>query len=90
MQRFLNIFYQLHFEVIMRQNLNFDETNRLLEEISKSNQLKEHSAIIFMILSHGTEEKEFLSFDNKGIKIDYLINKFCNENCPALLDKPRI
>ncbi len=90
MQRFRNIFYQLHFEVIIRQNLNFDETNLLLEEISKSDQLKEHSAIIFMILSHGTKEKEFLSFDNKGIKIDYLINKFCNENCPALLDKPRI
>jgi hypothetical protein len=90
MQRFRNIFYQLHFEVIMRQNLNFDETNRLLDEISKSDQLKEHSAIIFMILSHGTKEKEFLSFDNKGIKIDYLINKFCNQNCPALLDKPRI
>jgi hypothetical protein len=90
MQRFRNIFYQLHFEVIMKQNLNFDETNRLLDGISKSDQLKEHSAIIFMILSHGTKEKEFLSFDKKGIKIDYLVNKFCNQNCPALLDKPRI
>jgi hypothetical protein len=90
MQRFRNIFYQLHFDVIMKQNLNYKEINSLLDELSKSPKLHEHSAIVFMIIAHGTKEKEFMSFDEKRIKIDDLMNKFCNLNCPALVDKPRI
>jgi hypothetical protein len=90
MQRFRNIFHQLHFKVIMKQNLDFEETIYFLKELSRDPKLKDHSAFVFMILTHGTKEKEFLTFDGKPIKIDYLINLFNNQNCMLLMDKPRV
>jgi hypothetical protein len=90
MQRFRNIFYQLHFDVIMKQNLNYDELNSFLLELSKRPELSSHSAIFFIILTHGTADREFLSLDGKEIKIQYLVDLFNNKNCPLLINKPRV
>jgi hypothetical protein len=90
MQRFRNIFHQLHFEVIMEQNLDYEEMMSFLKELSSDPKLQDHDAFIFMILTHGTKEKEFLTFDGKPIKIDYLTTLFNNQNCISLMNKPRI
>jgi len=90
MHRFRKIFYQLHYEVIFEQNLKYDQMNELLNKLSKNPGLKNHSSIIFIILSHGNDKKEFFSFDGKSMKIDHLKIHFNNENCPALMGKPRI
>jgi hypothetical protein len=74
----------------MAQNLDHVEFTDFLIKLSKDRALGNHCAIVIMILSHGTEKQEFLSFDGKPIKIEYLFNLFNNENCRYLLDKPRI
>jgi hypothetical protein len=74
----------------MVQNLDHIEFTDFLIKLSKDRALDNHCAIVIMILSHGTKKQEFLSFDGKTIKIEYLFNLFNNENCRYLLNKPRI
>jgi hypothetical protein len=90
MQRFRNIFYQLNYDVLMAQNLDHKELFEYFSTLSKNLILGNYCALFIMILSHGTKNNEILSFDEKPIKIDTLMNLFNNENCRYLLDKPRI
>jgi hypothetical protein len=90
MQRFRNIFYQLNYDVAMAQNLDNEGLLEYFSTLSKNHLLENYSALFIMILSHGTKNNEILSFDNKPIKIDTLMNLFNNENCRYLLYKPRI
>jgi len=90
MQRFRNIFYQLNYDVVMAQNLDHEELFGYFSTLSKNLVSGNYCALFIMILSHGTKNNEILSFDNKTIKIDTLMNLFNNENCRYLLNKPRI
>lgn len=90
MQRFRNIFYQLHFDVIMEKNLDAKEIVNRLIQLSQSQDLRDHNAFVFMIITHGNENKEILGFDGEPIKIELLTELFNNEKCPLLQDKPRM
>jgi hypothetical protein len=90
MQKFRNIFYQLHFEVMMEKNLTAEEIKDKLLSLSKDKRLKDHSAFIFMIITHGDYKKRIFGFDGLPIQIDYLVNLMSNANCKALNKKPKI
>ncbi len=90
MQRFRNIFYQLHFDVIMEKNLDAKTIVNRLIQLSRSDDLKNHNAFVFMIITHGNENKQILGFDEEPIQIELLTEIFNNENCPLLQNKPRM
>ncbi len=90
MQRFRNIFYQLHFDVIMKKNMNKIDIINILTEISNRPELNDHNAFVFMIIAHGNEKNEIYGFDWEEIKIRDLMDIMNTENCPKLRSKPRM
>ncbi len=90
MQKFRNIFYQLHFDSIMEKNLSADQIKQKLIDISNDENLKKHNAFIFMIITHGNSKRQIIGFDGKPIDIDSLIQLMNNKNCKALCNKPKI
>ncbi len=90
MQRFRNIFYQLHFDVIMKKNMNKIDIINLLTEISIRPELNDHNAFVLMIIAHGNEKNEIYGFDSETIKIRDLMDLMNTENCPRLRSKPRL
>ncbi len=90
MQRLRNIFYQLHFDVIMKKNMNKIDIINILSEISNRPELNDHNAFVFMIIAHGNEKNEIYGFDSETIKIRDLMDLMNTENCPRLRSKPRL
>jgi hypothetical protein len=90
MHRFRNIFSQLGFKVIMKKNLAAKDVYLNLLSISKSPELSNHNAFIFMNISHGTENGEIIGFDEKPMRIDLLTELFNNKECINMINKPRI
>lgn len=90
MQRFRNIFFQLHFNVIMLKNLSANEIICELSKLIVSEQIKSHDAFVFLSISHGNADHEILGFDKTRIKIDGLTSMFNNKNCPSLAKKPKL
>jgi hypothetical protein len=90
MQRFRNIFTQLHFNVNMYKNLKAKQIEQLLEKTSKSKELCEHNAFVFISITHGTENDEILGFDGIPLKIKSLLSKFDSNNCRALREIPKM
>jgi hypothetical protein len=69
MVRFRNIFSQLGFNVKMKKNLSAENIRLNLLLISKDLELHKHNAFIFMIISHGYQNREIFGFDRKPFKI---------------------
>ncbi len=90
MQRFRNIFFQLHFDVIMKKNMNKSDIKVLLKEISSREELDNQNAFIFMIIAHGNDKNEIYGFDGEPMKIRHLMDMMNAENCPKLRSKPRV
>jgi len=90
MQRFRNIFFQLHFDVVMKKNLSTKELINFLSEISSGSELSKHEAFVFMIISHGNEKKEIVDSNENSVKIEDLTNVFNDIKCPQLKGKPRL
>ncbi len=90
MQRFRNIFYQLHFEVILKKNMNKIDIVNILKEISNRNELYNYDAFVLMIIAHGNEKNEIYGFDSEAIKIRDLMDLMNTKNCPRLISKPKL
>jgi len=90
MQRFRNIFFQLHFKVKMKKNMNKEDILNFLRIKSQDPQLAEHDAFVLMIISHGNENREIYGLDNLPIRIDTIMTMFNNKECSLLQNKPRL
>jgi hypothetical protein len=90
MSRFRNIFYQLHFDVIMKKNQTAQQIKDLLESISQKVELVDHDSFVFMIITHGTPNEEVLGFDRIPLKIKSLVSLFDNKSCEGLQNKPKM
>jgi hypothetical protein len=89
-QRFRNIFYQLHFDVIIEKNKTAKEIVQRLNEFARLCEDEEHDAFIFMIITPKNRNNEMLGFDDEAKKIDDLIQIFSDEKCPKMKKKPRL
>jgi hypothetical protein len=89
MQRFRNIFYQMHFEVIMKKNLDKQDLLRTLRIISQDPKLETHDAFMLMIIAHGNNNKEVYGFDGQSVRINTIMEMFNNEECRFLQNKPK-
>jgi len=90
MQRFRNIFSQLHFKVLMEKNLDRRDIFNLLRRISQNDELKNHDAFVLMIITHGDQNGLIYGFDGQPIRINTITDMFNNDECPFFQGKPRI
>jgi len=90
MQKFRNIFYQLNYDVLMEKNLTAQEIENKLLAISQDQRLSNHSSFIFMIITHGSSNRNIEGFDGEPLNIDSLVDIMKNKRCEALAEKPKI
>ncbi|KAF7655420.1 hypothetical protein LDENG_00056270 [Lucifuga dentata] len=84
----------LRYEVVKHRNLTGKEIDKAIIEFSKNQRLKQTDSVFVVIMSHGkmgvvfgidwTEEKP------DEFPIDNVYKHLGTENCPALLDKPKV
>jgi hypothetical protein len=90
MHRFRKIFFQFHFEVIMKTNLMSQQIIDLLSEVSITRELEDQDAFILMIITHENGRGEIYGFDGQPIPIQLLISLFDNNRCEGLKEKPKM
>lgn len=84
-----DVFKQLYFDVIMERNVTYDELFRKLEGIARKPDLRNHNALVVIILTHGKSGCVITS-DNIFAEYQRVINIFDNTNCPNLRCKPKM
>jgi len=83
------LFEELHFIVVIRQNLDGLEILKVAQEMA----LKDHSnyaAFVFCIMSHGDKKDVIYGVDNRKAGIEDLMCEFTATNCPTLENKPKL
>ena len=64
-----------------------------MEYLNKFINLEDHKYLdscIVVIMSHGSDEKTFITSDNQEIDLNEIYSLFDNNNCPNLAGKPKI
>jgi hypothetical protein len=87
--RLRDVFEELHFIVVSKTNLKRDEILSTLEEYSKKVDLRKHDALILIVLSHGISQY-LLGIDGVCVHFEEIVKKFNNQNCPLLINKPKL
>jgi len=90
MQRFRSIFYRLHFEVIMEKNLTIKQIRERITELSKSKEIPEPDAIVFMFIGFENKNEDIMDHNKDSISIAELTDLFNDSNFPQLKEKPRL
>uniref|UniRef100_K1R808 Caspase-6 n=1 Tax=Magallana gigas TaxID=29159 RepID=K1R808_MAGGI len=83
------LFTDLHFEVIVENNLTAEEIRKKTESISKCDKIKDSDCFIFIILTHG-DEKGVCGIDGISVPVTTLTEMFEPNNCPEMNEKPKI
>lgn len=84
------LFQQLSFEVIVRENLTAQQMKELVKEESLNPAHHNADMFILFVLSHGCHGNIY-GTDVENVSIDKDITScFSPENCPALMGKPKI
>ncbi|XP_065934127.1 caspase-6-like [Magallana gigas] len=83
------LFTDLHFEVIVENNLTAEEIRKKTESISKCDKIKNSDCFIFIILTHG-DEKGVCGIDGESVPVSTLTEMFEPHNCPEMNEKPKV
>ncbi|CAG2105579.1 unnamed protein product, partial [Medioppia subpectinata] len=87
--RLSSVFEQLFFRVKLYENKTADKMKTLLANIAADKALVKHDALVVIILSHGAEEGIY-GTDGVTVALKTILEMFNNENCPQLIDKPKM
>ena len=88
--RLSDVFSQLGFDVQMFANRTSDQMKELLMRFrDKEADLSAHDALAVIILSHGCEDGVYGS-DGQVVPVETILRYFNNDNCTALIGKPKI
>ena len=91
LKRMENLMEYLNFEVIVKQDLRsveiLTEVKNFVDSIKASGRGFDMASVILM--GHGTRES-ILGIDEEGVKYDEIFSLFNNENCRALVGKPKL
>ena len=83
------LFEELHFIVVIRENLGGLEILKVAQEMAA----KDHSnyaAFVFCIMSHGDKKDVIYGVDNRKAGMEDLMCEFTATNCPTLENKPKL
>lgn len=83
------VFEQLGFVVRRYDNIKRDRMRNLFTDLAKDEALVDHQALVVIILTHGVNGA-ILGSDKKELKVESIYEKFNNENCKALIGKPKL
>ncbi|CAG2105421.1 unnamed protein product, partial [Medioppia subpectinata] len=87
--RLSSVFKQLYFCVKTYKNKTVEEMKALLADIAADSALIGHDALAVIILSHGATEGIY-GTDGVTVALKTILEMFNNENCPQLIDKPKM
>jgi hypothetical protein len=94
--RFKKVFEQLYFNVKLVYNFNTTQIRELLILLKDDIILSKSDAFVFMIVTHGEDEK-ILGFnkcegndDTNSMNISEIVDIFSETNCPNLRNKPKL
>ena len=82
------LFEKLNFLVDVRRNCKAHEIEALFEEYSQMSHT--HSCLFIIIMSHGRNRHEILTYDNELISTKEIAAKFSDKRCPSLAGKPKV
>ena len=91
-----SLFTKLGLELIVKRNLSATEIKKSLSDISRSNDLFDHSVLVVALSSHGTakglfgEAKADAEQDNKSVSEKDIVSIFSSQACPFLVGKPKV
>jgi hypothetical protein len=87
--QFQNIIEKLGFVVKRYDDLTKEKMLNILEENSRSEELRHHNAFALFILSHGNSEGIF-GIDERCVELRVIKELFNGNNCPHLNHKPKM
>ena len=85
----VNLFEYLSFEVIVKEDLKFDEMRKVAIEFAKVDHSK-FDAFAFIIMSHGDSPDLVYDVDERAVSIEDLISEYKASKCKTLAGKPKI
>lgn len=83
------LFTDLHFEVIVENNLKASEIMNRTKSISKDVKIKDSDCFVFIILTHGNENG-MCGTDGEYVPLTTLTEMFEPNNCPEMNEKPKM
>ncbi|XP_077535257.1 uncharacterized protein LOC144147085 isoform X3 [Haemaphysalis longicornis] len=89
-QRMKSLFTQLHFRVTLRTNLKALDMERIFADDAKSEEHWNADCLVVILLSHGLYDVIYgTDYEPVDLRRD-IYPLFNNENCPALMGKPKL
>ncbi|XP_015782014.1 caspase-7 [Tetranychus urticae] len=85
-----SIFEQLGFAMNYFKNMSASDIEAVFQKYSKMEELKEHDALVCVIMSHGLKSDLIVGSDGLYVRLETLLSYFNNFNCPYLMNKPKL
>jgi len=85
----VELFEQLSFTVVVKENLKFDEMQRVAIDYAK----KDHSqycAFVMVVMSHGDRSDVIFGVEDRYVTVEALMSEYKATNCPTLDGKPKV
>lgn len=89
----LKVFIKLMIKLTYKLNYkNFQKLNKLIDQLVASEYLKKVDTFAFAILCDGYTSKQnsIFRFPDHTERVNYFLKKFNNQNCPNLINSPKI
>lgn len=85
--RLRNTFERLDFQIIVENDLKYDDVKKKLDKISKMDHSK-NDCFVTVIMTHG--ESNLLWAKDKKYPVEELYEPFFGDKCPSLIGKPKL
>ncbi|XP_053201286.1 caspase-7-like isoform X2 [Panonychus citri] len=85
-----SIFKQLGYQLNYFKNLSAGDIEAVFQKYSKMDSLKDHDALVCIIMSHGLKCDLIVGSDGLYVRLETLLSYFNNFNCPLLMNKPKL
>lgn len=92
-ENLVTLFSEMNYTVFYYENLTRQECYQLIEDLIRSDYLKQIDSFICCFQTHGDlyNNQTIMEFsDGLTMPTEYIISKFSNVNCPALINKPKV
>ena len=84
-----NLFEDLFFTVVVRNDLKWDEMRKVAAGYAAKNH-REFDAFVLVVMSHGGDRDVIYGVEGRTTTVEDLMCEFNAANCPTLRDKPKL
>ncbi|CAG2066398.1 unnamed protein product, partial [Timema podura] len=91
----VSLFGQLGYEVHTYRNLSLEDMKKRIIEFAQMQSHENVDSCVVSILSHGEADVDvratyIITADGEKLSTEWIIEQFKNQNCPLLVDRPKI